>query len=92
MGRVSQVIADMEHCYECGSPNVQVHHIFHGFARKAADRFGYVAPLCMTCHAMIHDGGNKELDLRLKQLAQWHYEEHIGSRAEFIETFGRSYL
>jgi len=35
---------------------------------------------------------NKELDTELKQLTQELWEEKNGSRQQFINTFGRSYL
>lgn len=71
---------------------MDVHHIFHGIGRKAADKYGYIAPLCRVHHSSLHDGKEQETDKILKQLAQWHFEENIGSREEFIQEFGRSYL
>jgi len=35
---------------------------------------------------------NKPLDLALKTKAQAYYEEHYGSREDFVREFGRSYL
>lgn len=83
---------NLKYCYCCGYPRVEFHHIFHGFAREAADRYGYVVPLCHRCHMALHDGKEDELDIHLKQLGQVHFEEHHGSRSEFIQIFGRSYL
>lgn len=81
-------------CVYCGSPNTHIHHIFFGAAnRKKADSWGYVIPLCREHHLGangIHR--NRGMDLRWKELAQRHYEEHHGSRANFIKEFGRSYL
>lgn len=79
-------------CYCCGYPRVEIHHTLHGFARKAADEYGYVVPLCHRCHMALHDGKEEELDQHLKELAQVHFEEHYGSREEFVKIFGRSYL
>ena len=42
------------------------------------------------CHMMIH---NKNQELRkLKAKAQEVFEKEIGSREEFIERYGKSYL
>jgi hypothetical protein len=35
---------------------------------------------------------NKLLDLKLKTIAQLHFEEHYGDREAFIREFGKSYL
>ena len=84
----------MEHCFVCESPYVQVHHILYGTAnRKISDKLGYVAPLCQEHHTGstgVHF--NKALDLHLKKLAQEHFEANLGTRSEFISTFGKSYL
>ena len=34
----------------------------------------------------------KAVDLHLKDMAQRYYEEHIGTREEFMSEFGRNYL
>ena len=83
---------NMGFCYSCGYPYVEIHHCLHGFARKAADKYGYVVPLCHRCHMALHDGREEELDLHLKQLAQTHFENHHGTREDFIRIFGRNYL
>ncbi len=94
MAKKSVVIEDMTHCFVCGSPYVQVHHIFYGNAnRKISDKYGYVAPLCAAHHtgsAGVHF--NRPLDLHLKKLAQTHFEANIGTRNEFRNIFGKSWL
>jgi hypothetical protein len=93
MGK-SVIVDDMEHCYVCGSPYVQIHHIIGGTAnRKISDFYGFVVPLCMEHHTGsrgVHF--NKPLDLHLKKLAQKHFEGEFGARNEFIKVFGKSYL
>lgn len=90
----SAIIEDMEHCVVCGSPYVQIHHIFFGTSnRKMSDKYGYVAPLCREHHTGntgVHF--NKFLDLYLKQMAQTHFEANTGTRNEFRKVFGKSYL
>lgn len=83
-------------CVVCGSPHVQIHHIFEGYGRrKISDKYGYVIPLCFNHHIGnngIHLARNKEHDLYWKRKAQKHFEANRGTRDEFIRLFGKSYL
>lgn len=86
---------DMEHCFLCGrSGPVQIHHIIYGTAnRKKSDRLKLVCPLCMDCHTGsngVHQ--NRKKDLQLKILAQMKFEKEIGTREQFRDIFGKSYL
>ena len=91
---VTIVTNDIEHCFICGSPYVQIHHCFFGTAnRKISDRLGLVVPLCQAHHTGqngVHF--DRQLDLLIKTVAQGCYENQIGSREDFIRLFGRSYL
>ena len=84
-----------ECCYLCGLwCKTDEHHIFESEAcRKKSDRYGLVVHLCRKCHDYIHHhpNGHDELD-RLHKMGQRYYEDHIGTREEFIEEFIRSYL
>lgn len=88
------IVDDMEHCYVCGSPYIQIHHCIYGVAnRKLSDKYGLVVPLCQEHHTGntgVHN--NKDLDLHLKKLAQEHFEAKFGSELDFREVFGRNYL
>lgn len=95
MGKAkSAIVKCMENCFVCGSPYVQIHHIFYGTAnRKISDRYGYVLPLCQEHHTGqtgVHF--NKDMDLHFKRLAQEHYEANHGTREDFRREFGKSYL
>lgn len=95
MGKAeSALVTDLKHCYVCCSNQVQIHHVFHGTSnRKNADRFGYIVPLCMEHHTGntgVHF--NADFDLFLKQQAQQHFESNYGSRDDFRQVFGKSYL
>lgn len=71
-----------------------MHHVFYGSGRrKAADKRGYVIPLCMNHHTGA-DGihSNRGRALFWMETAQRHYEMHYGTREDFIKEFGRSYL
>lgn len=80
-------------CVYCGSPRVQMHHIFYGKNRKTSDNLGYVIPVCFRHHTgsdgLHHNRGRA---LYWMETAQKHYEKHIGTRDDFIKAFGRSYL
>ncbi len=90
----SIITDDMEHCFICGRSPVETHHICYGSAnRKLADKYKLVVGLCQPHHRGnngVH-GGNKELDLFLKQTAQTKFNE-IYSDLDFLAVFGRNYL
>lgn len=94
MGKEKSIITDdMEHCFICGAPHPQIHHIFFGTAnRKQSDLRGCIVPLCLEHHTGSHGvHSNRNLDLALKAHAQLAYEkEH--TREEFRGAFGKSYL
>ena len=95
MAKKSIVTDDMEHCYICGSPYVQIHHCIHGTAnRKMADKYKLVIPLCMKHHtgSMESVHRNPDMDLKIKQIAQEAFESKKGNREDFIRIFGKSYL
>lgn len=85
---------DMDHCFFTGYPGVERHHIFGSSRKEASEKRGFVIPLRPDLHpnGVMFDRRNKDIDSRLKQMAQTYYEEHYGSRAEFIKEFGISYL
>ena len=82
------------YCVVCGSLKVQRHHVIGGTAnRKISEKHGYTIPLCAEHHTGstgIHR--NRGMDLYWKQTAQMHYEKHKGSRQDFINEFGKSWL
>lgn len=86
-----------------GARRIEVHHAFGAANRKKSTKRGFVVPLI----AEIHPNGAfrdekecrrltgrslKDLDLYLKQTCQQYYERVYGTRADFIEEFGRNYL
>lgn len=87
---------DMEHCYFTGTTNCHRHHIFYGSRRKLSEEYGFVIPIAYYLHEFapdsVHENPNKGLDLKLKQMAQTYYEDHIGTREEFRSVFGKSWL
>lgn len=88
---------DLSTCFVTGSTNVAIHHVFPGNGRrKKCERYGFVVALEPRYHNMsnysVHTVPNEGLDLQLKQLAQKYFEAHYGTRDQFINEFGRSYL
>lgn len=85
---------DMDHCiFTCTSP-VERHHIFGGSNRKLSEKYGFVVPLRPDLHPNGVFAGKdaKQVDIKLKNMAQEYYESKIGTREDFIKEFGKSYL
>lgn len=91
---VSKLQKDIEICEVCkkrivGTKNL--HHCLNGTAyRKKCDEDGLVIYLHPTCHMWLHEHP-KSLQT-FKARAQRFYEENIGTREEFIDRYGKSYL
>lgn len=86
---------DMDHCFFTGTAPVERHHIFGGSRKKSSEKYGFVVPLRPDLHpngAQADRSKAKEIDLYLKQKAQKYFEENYGTREEFREIFGKSYL
>lgn len=85
---------DMDRCIFTGSCIVERHHIFGKFNKKRSEKYGFVVPLRPDYHPNGAQAGKdaKEIDLKLKTMAQEYYEEHYGTREDFIREFGRNYL
>ena len=83
-------------CYVCGArKRLEVHHIMYGHGtRHLSEKYGLKVTLCDMHHrhapAGIH-AGNRELDLRLKAVAQTEFEKIYG-HSKWMRTFGRNYL
>ena len=85
---------DMDRCFLTGMFPVERHHIFANGRKAACEKYGYVVPLHPTKHPNGVFAGKdaKEIDTYLKKMAQKHYEQNHGTRADFIREFGKSYL
>ena len=92
---MKSIIQTEKECFVCGTTRcLHDHHIFRGSYRKMAEKLGLKVWLCVHHHTGSNDAvhNNKVLDLQLKRLGQQRYEERYGSREDFREAFGRSYL
>lgn len=85
---------DMDHCIFTGMSPVERHHIFGGSNRSKSEKYGFVVPLRPDLHPNGVFAGKdaRTIDKRLKEMAQTYWEQHIGSRDQFREEFGKSYL
>lgn len=83
-------------CYICGSHvNIQNHHIFFGNSnRKNSDYCGLTVHLCLEHHkeGKMSAHKNREVDYRLRQIAQRAFEREHGSREQFMKIFGENCL
>lgn len=83
-----------DYCIICGRYGTEIHHIFFGTAnRKMSTKYGCVCGLCYDHHRGkygVHNG-NRELDLRLKEMAQRRFQE-VFQNEEFCAVFGKNYL
>lgn len=91
------IVSNNKKCFICGTTrDLHKHHIYYGMSnRRLSEKYGCWLWLCVHHHVLgpgaVHE--NKDLDLKLKKLCQVKWEElGIGSREEFMRTFGRNYL
>ena len=83
-------------CYVCGArKRLEVHHVIYGHGpRHLSEKYGLKVTLCDMHHrhapAGIH-AGNRELDVKLKAVAQTEFEKIYG-HSKWMRTFGRNYL
>lgn len=89
--RYSVFYEDLSKCCYCGS-NYQIskHEIYEGKNRQNSMKYGFVLPLCLSCHRNLQE--NKKFNDYWKIKAQKYFEENIGTREEFLSIFRRNYL
>ena len=92
--RFSIIVEDLDFCIVCGRPHPHKHEVFFGEKqRKHSIKYGMVLPLCYLHHEG-NDGPhlNRAVDLHYKEMAQLAWERTYGSREEFRNVFGKSYV
>ena len=90
---LKSILQSSNKCLVCGTTiGLEVHHVFYGSFRKAADKHGLTVKLCGKCHRG-NDGVhfNTALDLWLKKAAQKRFES-IHGHEEFIRIFRKDYI
>ena len=91
---MDSIISTKKQCYICGSPTVELHHIYHGTGnRKISDKNGFTVYLCPIHHRDSKYGVhfNKSIDMFLKVTCQMEYEKKH-TREEFRKLIGKNYL
>lgn len=94
---MKSILQDRKECFVCRTTqNLHEHHVFEGGTngnRKMSEKYGMKIWLCAWDHNMSDDGihFNKDLDLRIKRMAQTKFEE-THTREEFRGLFGKSWL
>lgn len=86
---------DLDHCFFTGTAPVERHHIYPASNKTLSEQYGFIVPLRPDLHpngAQADIRYAKQIDTYLKQMAQRYFEEHYGSRAKFVQLFGRNYL
>lgn len=96
MGK-SMVTDYHEVCIFCGKKAEAQHHLIFGMGnRKLCDEDGLTVPICNNCHNMgdissrVH--GNPMAERLSKMLGQAFFEGRLGTREEFRQRYGKSYL
>lgn len=91
--RKSILVDTLDYCYECGKPHPHKHEVFFGNKRDASIKYHMILPLCYEHHEGINGPHLcRNTDLAYKRYAQMVFEQTYGSREDFINIFGKSYL
>lgn len=100
--RAPSIMQTEKECYLCRIfyeqsyvKDLEVHHCIHGTAnRRLSDELGLWTWMCAGHHRTAEDAVHRDsrIDLGVKKLAQAAYEKKLGTREEFIHTFGKSFL
>lgn len=99
---MESIMHDGDTCFLCGKKpsryslnRLEEHHVFGGPNRKWSEKYGLKAYLCGdTCHRNGPRAAHqcRETMQKLHEAGQQAFEEHHGTREEFIRIFGRNYL
>ena len=87
--RTSILTDDLEHCYLCGCPVVDMHEIYGAGNRKASMRNGFCVPLCRHHHIQVTTTCYE--NSWLKMICQMKFEG-THTRDEFMAIIGKNYL
>ena len=92
---MKSIIQENKECWVCSTTqDIHEHHILYGTAnRRLSEKYGLKVWLCGKHHNLSNEGVhfNKELDRRLKVLAQKRFEEEYPNES-FLRIFGRNYI
>lgn len=83
---------DLTHCFICGSPEPQIHHIMNKSDKAKSEEYGLLVPLCMNHHTGIYGvHTHPESMLNMRKCGQRRFEELYG-HDKWMEIFKKSYL
>ena len=90
------IVSNERQCWVCGTTyGLHKHHIYEGTAnRKQSEKWGCWVYLCGRHHNLSNEGVhfNKDLDISLKEYTQRRFERCLGTREDFINIFGKSFI
>lgn len=92
---MESIIKSSKTCYYCGSEaGLQRHHAIKGTAnRKLAEESGLWIWICPYHHDMIHGKDGHEMDMALKQAAEYAWMKHNNKTVkDWISRFGKSWI
>ena len=80
------------HCFICYAWANDTHHIFGGSKgnRDKSTEDGLTVRLCRRCHCQLHDHNIGMSELRIAGQMKW--EQTYGTREQFRERYGKSYI
>ena len=88
--RFSIIYDNLQKCAECKNTfGVEKNEVYEGSKRTTSMKYGFVVPLCHTCHKRFHN--DREFALKYKRMFQRSYEQEH-SHDEFMELIHRNYL
>ena len=88
--RYSVFYESLSMCCNCGSMyGITKHELLAGKNRQNSMRYGFVIPLCLTCHQRLQE--NADFNKKWKVKAQDYFEENYGTRDDFIKIFRMNY-
>lgn len=88
--RYSVFFESLSMCCNCGSmKGITRHELLPGRNRKNSMRYGFVIPLCLTCHQRLQE--DADFNKKWKVKAQDYFEQNYGTREDFISIFRMNY-
>lgn len=83
---------DLDHCFLCGAPDAQIHHIFNGSDKRKSEKYGLLMPLCMNHHTGdegVHTipGRMTETKIFGQKMFELYYPE-----LDFLQIFKKNYI
>lgn len=90
---------DKTTCFLCGKngcyDHLEKHHIFGAYNRQKSEEDGIFVFLCGdSCHRNGKHAAHRDKQVMdgLHRIGQEAWEQHYGSREEFIKRYGKNYL